>query len=207
MEPLGTDRTWTKPEILLLKETLPWEKNTDGTHASLSGRPLLGAQATCGHQGGSQVGAPSLSHEAHPSYSGTRSPGHPRKPRSWAVGGNKKPLCGAQGTLDNICGSQPCPRPPVLGHPACMPSVFGVAAAATRSLGPAPPGPSGTAFLHEGALSRPWGASPARLPLGPKASVGGSRGRGRESAPPSFAERQALAPAGPGGPAGRPPRP
>lgn len=61
---------------------------------------------------------------------------------------------------------------PAPGHPERRPGVFGVAAAATRSLGPAP------RPLQEGALSRRWGASPARLLPGPKASVGEDHGVG-----------------------------
>lgn len=75
------------------------------------------------------MGAPSLSHEAHPSHSGT-----PKPSVTGSVGGTR-----------NLCRSLPVlpGGPPAPGHPVCVQGVFGVAAAATRGLGPAPrPRPS-----------------------------------------------------------------
>lgn len=104
------------------------------------------------------MGAPSLSCEAHPSHLGT-----PKPSVTGSVGGTR-----------NLCRSLPvlpedpqCPATPR----ACKASLVWL------RLPPAawvpPPAPSGAA--NEG---EPWGASPAHLLPGPKASVGEDHGAG-----------------------------
>lgn len=119
------------------------------------------------------LGIPSLEHESRAGtgeatggrpVSGPRGPpfplGHPQALGHRQCWGNKKPLPLPTGSARG---------PPVPGHPACVQGVFGVAG----SRPPPPPEPLSSTRALE-----PWGASPAHLPSGPKASVGEDHGAG-----------------------------
>lgn len=130
----------------------------------MSGRPLLGARAACGHQGATG-GCPASFPRGPPFALRCR---QPRAPPKSSVTGSR----GEQETSARRPGHWTTPVAPAPGHPERRPGVFGVAAAATRSLGP-DPGPSRRVLSRGGG-----GASPARLLPGPKASVGEDHGVG-----------------------------
>lgn len=165
-------------------------------------RPQMGHTRLC-------LGIPSVEHEPRAGtgeatggrpVSFPRGPpfplGHPQALGHGQCWGNKKPLPLPTGPARRTPSARPprvrarrlwcgCGRHP---RPGSRP--------------PPPPEPLSSTRALE-----PWGASPAHLPPGPKASVGEDRGAGGGGPRLSFsAARQALAPAGPGGPAGRPPR-